>query len=108
MLLTYIDLSSFKTSKAETMDLMFIGCSSLETINFGDNLDTRNVKDMGAMFAYCSSLKTINFGDNFYTSNVTNRYRMFTNCSSLETLYLSFFNTTVLVNAEICSKIARI
>ena len=51
---------------------------------------------MDEMFRYCSSLKTINFGHNFDTRNVINMRYMFDGCSSLETLDLSNFNTTAL------------
>ena len=51
---------------------------------------------MDEMLRYCSSLKTINFGHNFDTRNVIDTRDMFDGCSSLENLDLSNFNTTAL------------
>ena len=59
---------------------MFIGCSSLTTINIS-NFNTNNVTDMSHMFNGCSSLKELNLS-NFNTNNVTNMGYMFSGCSA--------------------------
>ena len=72
------DLSSSVT----TMNGMFYGCRSLQTIPL---LDTSSVTNMGNMFQTCSSLQTIPL---LNTSSVTNMTNMFQNCYPLQTIPL--------------------
>ena len=84
-------LENLDTSEVESMDHMFDGCSSLESIYLA-SFNTSNVKGMRAMFSGCSSLKNLNLSS-FDTSNVTNMEYMFARCSSLSTLDLHNFDT---------------
>ena len=61
---------------------MFLGCSSLQSIN-SSSFNTTNVEDMSYMFSYCSSLQSINLSS-FNTTNVKNMFGMFNGCSSLK------------------------
>ena len=65
---------------------MFIGCSSLTTVQ---PFDTSNVVLMYSMFGDCTSLTSVPLFD---TSSVTNMNYMLYNCSSLTTVPL--FNTS--------------
>jgi surface protein len=54
-----IDLSNFDSSKVETMNRMFYGCTNIKYIKmFEENnyLDTSSVKNMAGMFQLCESL----------------------------------------------------
>ena len=68
------------------------------TINFDDRFNTSRVTNMSSMFLGCSSLMSLNLSS-FNTENVTNMSRMFgtdgwgNGCSSLTSLDLSNFNT---------------
>ena len=64
----------------------------IETIDFGDNFNTKNVTDMSSMFDYCSSLTSLDIS-NFNTKNVTYMNCMFEGCSSLTTLDVRNFDT---------------
>ena len=114
-----LDLSGFNTAKVTEMTAMFYGCSSLESITFGESFNTDHVTYMGLMFRDCSSLtsldlsvfntasvtdirymfrdcnalKSITFGESFNTVNVPDMSSMFEGCSSLTSLDLSSFNT---------------
>lgn len=74
-----------------TMNKMFVGCSSLASLNVS-KFDTSLVDDMEGMFQGCSSLTSLDVS-NFDTGNVTNMNRMFSGCSKLQYLNLSNFNT---------------
>lgn len=86
-----VDFTNFNASKVTTMNEMFAGCTSLETITL--NINTESVIYMQNMFYGCVNLKTINFGKDFSTSNVTDMHGMFNGCLALENLDLSAFNT---------------
>ena len=87
--LTSLDLGdNFDTSNVTTMDSMFYYCSSLTSLDLGEKFDTSNVTNMYSMFAGCTSLTSLDLGDNFDTSNVTNMSYMFNYCSSLTSLDL--------------------
>ena len=86
-----IDLSSFNTTKIESMFGMFYCCSSLKSINLS-SFNTTNVDSMRLMFSKCSSLKSLDLSS-FNTSNVYDMSSMFEGCYSLKTLDLSSFNT---------------
>ncbi|MBE5745994.1 MAG: BspA family leucine-rich repeat surface protein [Clostridiales bacterium] len=102
--LATLDLSSFNTSKITKMTSLFQYCSSLESITFGENFDTSNVKGMGyhsdwtpeGMFYNCSSLTELDLS-HFNTSNVTNMAHMFDTCSSLKSIIFgeNFVTTNV-------------
>lgn|GEM_PF-5358311 len=86
-----VDFTNFNASKVTTMNEMFAGCTSLETITL--DINTESVIYMQNMFYGCVNLKTINFGKDFSTSNVTLMNGMFSGCLALENLDLSAFNT---------------
>ena len=97
--LSSIDISSFDTSNVTDMEWMFYSCSSLTSLNLGDNFDTSNVTNMSYMFYACSSLTSLDLGDNFDTSNVTTMTGMFSSCSNLTTLDLGDkFDTSNVTN----------
>ena len=52
----------FNTENVENMEFMFVGCSSLISINFS-NLNTKNVKTMEGMFYDCRALKSMDFSN---------------------------------------------
>ena len=72
-----ISLKSLDLNADEVISMfsMFLGCSSLEEINFS-NAETINVNNMGSMFEGCSSLKKLNISK-FKTSEVKTIYKMF-------------------------------
>ena len=91
--LTSLDLSSFDTSKVSTMTNMFSSCNNLSLIIFGDNWNTKQVKNMHRLFWLCQSLTSLDLS-NFDTSNVTDMGEMFDGCSSLASLDVSNFDTS--------------
>ena len=91
-----INLSSFDTTNVNNMRCMFYRCSSLQSINLS-SFNTTNVKNMSYMFADCSSLQSINLSS-FNTTNVEDMNDMFYGCSSLQSINLSSFNTTDVKN----------
>ena len=82
---------SLNTSNVTSMAKLFYGCSELTNIDLS-NYNTENVTDMSGMFYFCNSLTNINLS-NFNTGNVTDMSFMFKDCSSLTSLDLSSFNT---------------
>ncbi len=91
-----IDIKALDTSKVESMEQMFRGCSSLISLDLS-NFDANNVKGMYMVFNGCSKLTSINFGNKFDTSNVTTMYYMFDGCKSLTSLDLSKFDTSSVI-----------
>ena len=85
------DIRNLNTENVINMSYMFMGCSSLISIDL-TGFNTANVTDMSRMFDNCSSLESLDL-TNFNTANVTNMYEMFCNCSSLTSLDLTNFNT---------------
>ena len=65
------------------MSFMFLGCSSLTTLNLC-GFNTSNVTNMSSMFCDCSSLTSLDLSS-FNTSNVTKMSSMFYNCLKLQT-----------------------
>ena len=76
---------------------LFSNYTNIETIDFGNYIDTSQVSDMSWMFGGsttgCKSLKELNLS-NFNTSNVTDMSHMFHHCDSLQSLDLSNFDTS--------------
>ncbi|MBO4337486.1 MAG: BspA family leucine-rich repeat surface protein [Lachnospiraceae bacterium] len=79
-----------------SMQSMFKGCSSLESIDLS-SLNTDNVTDMSGLFESCSALKKLMLrNDNpnaFNTAAVKDMSHMFAHCISLEILNVGFFDT---------------
>lgn len=90
--LASLNVSKFDTSLVLDMEGMFQGCSSLTSLDVS-NFDTGNVTNMSQMFSGCSKLGYLNLS-NFNTLNVTNMYRMFYNCSAMYQLDIQNFDTT--------------
>lgn len=92
---------NFNTSNVTNMDSMFYNDQGFQNIdNILSYFDTSNVENMAHMFQSCTSLDTLNFGDNFNTSKVTNMEAMFFNDINLKEIKLSYFNTSKVENME--------
>ena len=81
-----------KTSSLTNMASMFMGCSSLTSINLA-NFDTYQVRFMNNLFQDCVSLEYLNISS-FKTKNVVKMESMFQNCYKLTQLDLYHFSTT--------------
>ena len=93
--LTTLDLSGWDTGNVENMAGMFQDCSSLTTLlTYGSGWNTGNVTNMSYMFDGCSSLTTLTFGSSWDTGNVEYMFNMFSGCSSLSSLDLSSWDTS--------------
>lgn len=66
--------------------------SQIESIDFGENFNTQNVKEMSHMFLGCRSLTSLDV-TKFDTRNVTAMFSMFSGCNNLTSLDVSNFNT---------------
>ena len=71
---------------------MFSDLINIQSIDFGNCVNTANVIDMGNMFQDCSSLTSLDLSS-FNTEKVIDMFFMFYNCSSLTSLDVSSFNT---------------
>ena len=87
-----LNLSSWDTTKVNTMHSMFYGCNSLTTLDLS-SFNTSNATDMHSMFSVCDSLTSLDVSS-FNTSNVTDMSFMFLGCESLTSLNLSSFDTS--------------
>ena len=82
----------FNAENLEHLDFMFMGCSSLISINFS-NLNTKNVRTMEAMFHSCISLRSMDFS-NLDLRRVERMYKFAYICNSL--VSVNFTNTRTL------------
>ena len=115
--ITFIDLSKFDSQRITNMENMFLNCSSLTSINFGNirtslkipedsmarsssttalpseknGFNTSKVENMMAMFKDCISLDYLNL-KSFDISSVTNMKEMFSGCTKLKSVDISKFN----------------
>ena len=96
--MTFIDLSSFDTSKVTNMHSMFFNCTNLKKIIFG-KINTSLVQDMSSLFSNCYNLIYIDLS-NFITSKVTNMSRMFSHCEIIKSIDASSFNTEKVEDME--------
>ena len=87
--LTALDLSSFDTTRVESMSSMFSGCSTLTALELS-SFDTTSVRKMYSMFQGCSSLKALDLSS-FNGRAVVNMEEMFADCTALTHLDLSYF-----------------
>ena len=67
---TIVGIEILNTEKVTSMNSMFSGCKSLESLDLS-SFNTKEVTDMTTMFAGCSNLKTIYVSDKFTTDKVT-------------------------------------
>jgi len=84
-------LSEFVFNK--DCNLMFSYLTNIQSIDFGNCVNTANVIDMGNMFNTCSALTSLDLSS-FNTERVINMSYMFQDCSSLTSLNVSSFNTS--------------
>ena len=96
--MTFIDLSSFDTSKVTNMHLMFFNCINLKKIKFG-KINTSSVQDMSSLFFNCSNLISIDLS-HFDTSSVKNMSRMFSHCEIIRSIDASSFITSKVEDME--------
>ena len=75
-------LDTLNTTNTIDTSYMFVGCSSLETLDL-TSFDTNSIMSMISMFEGCSSLKQILVSDKFDVSNVQGSANMFRGCTSL-------------------------
>ena len=87
-----LDISCFDTANVTNMHSMFWDCDSLTQLDLS-GLDTSKVTDMGQMFWGCDSLTQLDLSG-FDTSNVTDMSGMFSCCFDLTSLDLSDFDTS--------------
>ena len=85
-LTTIEGLENLNTSEVMSMEGMFLGCSSLKSLDL-TGFDTSNVTTMNGMFAYCSSLTELDLSS-FNTSKVKDMGGIFAECSNLKTIYV--------------------
>lgn len=86
-----IDLSHFNTSKVKIFSGMFYACAALTSLDLS-SFETSAATKMERMFGHCKSLTHLDLS-NFNTENVTDMAGMFIRCDALETLDISSFNT---------------
>lgn len=84
--ITYLDLSSWDTSKVTNMMNAFNYSSKLVEIEGLENWDVSNVTVMDGMFQSCSGITSLDAIENWDTSNVTGMISMFDSCKSLTRL----------------------
>ena len=99
--LTSLDVSNFNTQNVTNMQGMFQNCSSLTSLDVS-NFNTQNVTNMQYMFWNCSSLTLINLGDKFDASKVSSVQNMFQFCNSLETITGNIKNLSISLNLSSC------
>jgi len=90
---TEIDLSGLTTTDVTDFAYIFMDCSKLTTIKYGDNFDTSKGLEMNSMFNGCSSMTTIDVSK-INTSSATNLGHLFAYCSSLVSIDISSLNTS--------------
>ena len=96
---TELDVSKLDTSKATSMDHMFMNSISLASINGIENLDVSNVYDANSMFNTCPSLLTLDLSG-WNTSTIASATGMFQNCSGLTSLNVSGWDTHNLTSLD--------
>lgn len=90
--LTSIKLPAGANTKLNNMGSMFCDCYSLESIDMS-GFKTPNVEDMNSLFHGCGELASINLSE-FTTSNVKDMSSMFSGCEKLTTIDVSKFDTS--------------
>ena len=90
----------FNTSTVTNMSGLFEGCENLSELDLSD-LRTQAVENMSDMFKGCKLLQTLTFGDNFNTTQVRDIHEMFQGCGSLRSLDLSAFDLSALDQSKV-------
>ncbi|MBR2888575.1 MAG: BspA family leucine-rich repeat surface protein, partial [Bacteroidales bacterium] len=70
------------TTKVQTMESMFNGCSSLKSLDLS-SFSTAKLTDADYMFSSCSNLRTIFVGDGWQKTSGYNDLSMFNGCGKL-------------------------
>ena len=70
------------------LEVMFLDCNSLVSINNISKWNTINVNDIRRVFYNCSSLKSLPDISKWNTINVTNISGLFADCSSLKSILI--------------------
>lgn len=87
---------------------VFKNCTSLKSLDLS-NWDNKNSKACNSMFAGCTSLETITFGENFTCESCETIVNMFKGCSALKYIDMSSFelnsmlegwNTTIIKGCD--------
>ena len=94
--ITFVDFSSFDSSRLGDVQYMFTDCKSLTSIIF-ENFQTSLAWDTSGMFAYCRSLVSLDLS-NFNTSIMYSMKNMFTGCAKLIFLKIDSFDTSKVTN----------
>lgn len=90
--LTSLDLSNFNTSRVTNMKDLFANLWSLTTIDVS-GFNTEAAVDMAGLFYGCRSLTSLDLSS-FNTTNAKDMSVMFFDCSNIKTIDLSSFNTS--------------
>ncbi len=103
-------IENLNTSAVKQMDWMFLGCTSLTSIDLS-HFDTSNVESMSSMFYGCTSLTSIDLSS-FQTDNLENMYGLFDNCTKLEKVILPALDNPKLTCTDLmfscCSSLKEI
>ena len=86
----------FTGEKVITMTHLFENCISLTSIDFS-NFISGDLVDLTYVFLGCTRLKKVKFGEEFTARKVDNMYEMFRGCLSLTSVDLSKFHPKVLL-----------
>ncbi len=103
-------IENLNTSAVKQMDWMFLGCTSLTSIDLS-HFDTSNVESMSSMFYGCTSLTSIDLSS-FQTDNLEVMYGLFDNCTKLEKVILPALDNPKLTCTDLmfssCSSLKEI
>ena len=97
--LAELDLSLFNTAKVQTMQKMFMQCTGLETLTFGENFKANKAVDMSNMFNNCGNLTTIDVSA-FRPVDATDMSYMFYRCKKLSTIDVSRWGDEVIIDGN--------
>ena len=89
-------LEYLNTASSTSMQQMFSGCASLQSLDLS-TFSTANVTNMSGMFTDCANLSSLDISS-FNTAKVTNMSAMFSGCTALTSVNVSGFNTAVVNN----------
>jgi len=100
-LLSFPDISKWKTNNIINMKAIFADCSSLTSLPDISKWNTKNVINMKSMFYNCRSLKSLPDISKWNTNNITQINHIFYGCSSLLSLPdISKWNINNVINME--------
>ena len=106
-----IDFSKFDFSSITTTKKMFMNCTLLKKIEFGNNINTSSLKTMESMFFGCHNLTSLDLSK-FNTNKVENFSFLLYYCKNLVEINLSNINTSSAINMrsffEHCEKLESI